>query len=389
MKQRIDMRRIKADILSVKQSKKIIGCVTNNALFVVEDVCMYACENSIEFSSLGSFEMVKILKMLNLGLKESMKSEYYLSELKYGKRLYFVYVSGTFFCSDRKLVAIYDEDLCYISDDVPCRRFEPEPVCKKDPRGTISTVLLNSLSKQNLRKAKDLNHKILTMICFEKEYFCDPRSDGSPDYFACLFGEGYSLKLDFNSSSHFFVEPTGQLVKDQSAFVQTKLYEPYHVVISNQKLVLAFPAKNWKLSPELAAEGPKPDPAGRQQYLEKLRPALEKGIVREIYGNDTVSVLNLADFCYAFTDYRCSPLCDGLFLLAAADHVIVKSLFAAPEILPFIMETSRIVKLGYDFFDRLSDTYDETRTDGPFRHIDPQMDADIRQYFKHDIFAES
>ena len=39
MKQRIDMNRLKADILSIKQSKKVIEAVTNNALFVIEDVC--------------------------------------------------------------------------------------------------------------------------------------------------------------------------------------------------------------------------------------------------------------------------------------------------------------------------------------------------------------
>lgn len=388
MKQVIDRNRIKADLLAKKPSKKLKNAIENDDIYIVEDICIddlhtYGNSQILHFKLSGKVTISKHNLLLPLTVKTFDVIRYLNSKFWQNKRMYLVFAKDVLGC-----VGVYVCDECKISDNELYKKAFPDSIVQNSQRGIISPQLLSTLTMPKQNKPDNNRYSVHRHICVRKHYSYDGESS-STDYKIILENGDMQVTVRFSDSGKSgFIEPTGANCSDgEKAFSQVHIYGFYYVGYVNDKPKYIFSADHWKLSTEFnLIPKPQPKPMARQEYLQELKPLMDRGIVREIYGNNTVSILNLGDSYYAITDYRKDAKEVNQFVSVLCDYNVVKMLFKHPKELPLIMETLRKFRLQSRLYDQITTLSYHTQEVGPDDRIDLQMEKDIKELYPGDIF---
>lgn len=388
MKQIIDRNRIKADLLAKKPTRKIRNAIENDAFYVVEDICVDDLHHHGNFRWLAFKLSGKIwFSKRNLmipsprdifGVDRILNSKSWQN-----KRMYLVFVKDVADC-----VGVYVCDGCKIADNELYKKAFPDSIMQNMQRGIISLQLLSMLTIPRQNKPDNNRYSIHRHICVHKRYSYDGESS-STNYQIVLTNGEMQVTFQFSDGGKLcLIEPTGSLCDSgEKAFSQVYINAFYYVGFVNDKPKYLFSAEHWKLSTEFNfIPNPQPKPAARQEYLQEIKPLIDRGIAREIYGNDTVSILNLAHSYYAITDYRKDVKETTRFVCVLCDHSTVKMFFRHPKELPLIMATIRKVRLQSRLYDELATLFYHTQETGPDDRIDLQMENDIKEFYPGDVF---
>lgn len=390
MKQLIDRNRIKADILAKKPSRKIRDAIENNAFYIVEDICVddrhhHGDNRWLTFKLSGKILLSKHNLMIPssrdmFGVERILNSKSWLN-----KRMYLVFAGEKGQC-----VGVYFRDDCHIPDVELYKKAFHDPINKNITRGVISLQLLSTLTFLNKKNNKPDNNRysVHRHICTGKRISYDGESS-STDYTIYLSNGDEQITKRFSDLGKTgVIEPNGiDPCNGEVAFSQVFVNGFYYVAFVNDKPRYLFSTDHWKLSTEFnLLPKPQPKAAERQEFLKEIKPMLDKGIIREVYGNDTVSVLNLANTFYGITDYRKDTKETSNFICAFGSHTMVKMLFNHPKELPLIMYAFRKVRFQSVFYNELTTLSYHTQEVGPDDRIDLQMEADIKELYTGDIF---
>ena len=390
MKQLIDRNRIKADVLARKPSRKIRDAMENNAFYVVEDICVddrhhHGDNRWLAFKLSGKILLSKHNLIVPssrdmFGVDRILNSKSWLN-----KRMYLVFAGEKGQC-----VGVYFRDECYIPDVELHKKAFPDPINKNTTRGIISLQLLSTLTFLNKKSNMPDNNKysVHRHICAGKRYSYDGESS-STDYTITLCNGDEQVSMRFSDFGRTgVIEPNGiDPCNGEVAFSQVFVNGFYYVAFVNDKPRYLFSADHWKLSTEFnLLPKPQPKAAERQAFLKEIKPMLDRGIIREVYGNDTVSVLNLANTFYGITDYRKDTKETSHFICVFGSHTMVKMLFNHPKELPLIMYAFRKVRFQSVLYNELTTLSYHTQEVGPDDRIDLQMENDIKELYPGDIF---
>lgn len=388
MKQIINRAKIRADILSRKITRKVRAAVEANDFYVVEDICIdelhrHGESQLLSFKLSGRVYIGKHSLLLphvdgTFNLCRFLNSRSWLH-----KRFYLVFA-----CEPRECVGVYICDECQIADFELSKKAFPDPITIEKAKGIISLQLLSKLVNPKQNKPDNNNYAIHRHICTSKRYAYD--SESIDDYYIYLSNgeEKVSFWYLDNNKATGVIDANGiNCCSANKAFAQVHVNEIYYVAFVNGKAKYIFSADNWRISPEFSpVPKPLPNPAARTAFITEINPYIENGYIREVYGNSTVSVLNLADSYYAITDYRTDDQEPQHFVCVICDYHVVKELFNHPLDLPLIMTLPRKVRLDSSTFDQIKTLYQHTHEHGSDDRIDLQMEEDIRTNYSYDIF---
>lgn len=389
MKQQIDRNRIRADILAKKPGRKIREAIENNAFSIVEDICIDDLHNHgdsrwLYFKLSGKILVTKHNLLMPLTEKMFGVERYLSTKSWLNKKMYLVFAGDKNEC-----VGVYVCDECFIPDVQLFKKAFPDNINKTAPRGIISLQLLSTLTIPKQNKPDGNKYSIHRHICTRKNYSYDGESS-STDFTIYLTNgdENITFRFSDNGKSGVIESSGVNCSNGDKAFLNVFVNSFYYVAFVNDKPRYLFSADQWKLSTEFnLLPKPQPKPVERQAYLQEIKPMIDRGVIREIYGNDTVSVLNLANTFYGITDYRRDSKETTQFVCAFGDYKLVKMLFNHPKELPLIMSAIRKVRFQSKFYDELITLSYHTQEVGPDDRIDLQMEEDIKNLFQEDIYA--
>lgn len=390
MKQVIDRNRIKADLLIKESKRKRKQGVENCDFYVVEDICIDDLHNHGEkgwlLFKLSGKVAISNNNLLAPSVSYQWEVEQYLNSKSWqNKRMYLIFLKNT-----NVFIGAYVCDECRIMDSELHKKALPDSIIQTTQRGIISLQLLSTLTIPKQNKLDNNRYSIHRHICVNKHYsFTSYDGDSSTDYQVVLSNSEMNVTIRFSDYGNTgIIGPNGVECKSGSeAFSQVYVNGFYYVGFVNDKPKYLFSAGHWKLSTEFnLIPKPQPKPMARQEYLQELKPLMDRGIVREIYGNDTVSILNLGDSYYAITDYRKDTKETNQFVSVLCDYNVVKMLFKHPKELPLIMETLRKFRLQSRLYDQITTLSYHTQEVGPDDRIDLQMEKDIKEFYQGDLF---
>lgn len=371
---------IQTELLTLDLPSATKQCIAQGGFYIVEDICVELLDSIGKYNSyfkIGEYRCLNMYELFTTKWLYGKEKERFLSKDYTNAKMYFVHES-----KKDSIVAVYTCEHNFIPDEALQKKASHSPLVSLNPRGVISVQFLSSIRKSLFKNPADDQYKIHCAICFKKEYEYD--SDG-PDIYKFYFKNGeFNFTMMLNNER--VVDKNGKFMPhDRETYAKVRVNKCYYIVEVNNKLKYIFSADDWTLSPEFNIFGPIPyKPEARQEFLQFLQPFVKKGLVKELYGNDAVSVLNFADYIYAITNYIED---DGTFTLVFGDHNLVKTFFRTPKALPVIIYSNRKVPLANVLYEEMIVHSYNTKLNGPGRKIDLKMEEDIKKHFQGDIFA--
>lgn len=371
---------IQTELLTLDLPSATKQCIAQGGFYIVEDICVEIMDYIGKYGSffkIGEYRNLNMYHLFTTKLLQGAEKERFLSKDYTNAKMYFVHES-----KKDSIVAVYTCADNYIPDEALMKKASHSPIVSLEPRGVISVNFLNSLRKSLLKNPTNDQYKIHCAVCFKKEY---QGGSDEPDIFTFYFKNGqFNFTMTLNGER--VVDKNGKFMPDnRETCAKVKRNKLYYIVEVNNKLKYVFSADDWTLSNEFNIFGPIPyKPEARRKFLQYLQPFVKKGLVREVYANDAVSVLNFADYIYAITNYIED---DGIFTLVFGDHNLVKTFFKTPKALPVIIYSNRKVPLANVLYEEMIVHSYNTKLNGPGRKIDLKMEEDIKKHFQGDIFA--